>query len=308
MVTDLVPGANAALPGDSVSVLLDGPFDLSALVLGAGGTVAGDADFVFYNAPRAPGVQLTPGRVTVTPTRLRVGATRVVVVASPERAGVAFGSLPAPATTLTDGGHAFARLVPPALRTETAVLLAELYRRDGRWRVRAIGQGYADGLAGLARDFGVDVTEDGGAGRGPHREGGGAQVRDAGRELHGEVVVLTNAERARHGLPALNIDARLTRAAQTHTEDMVRRAFFDHCNPDGEQVWDRARAAGYAYRKVAENIAAGQRGAAEVVRGWMDSPGHRANILDGEVSQIGVGYAEGGGYGTCWTQVFGTPR
>jgi uncharacterized protein YkwD len=89
---------------------------------------------------------------------------------------------------------------------------------------------------------------------------------------------------------------------------MVRRGFFAHENPDGKQVWDRAVAAGYAYRKVAENIAAGQRTAEEVVRGWMESPGHRANILDRDLTQIGVGRAEGGSYDVYWTQVFGTPR
>ena len=89
---------------------------------------------------------------------------------------------------------------------------------------------------------------------------------------------------------------------------MVRRGFFAHENPDGQQVWDRAVAVGYAYRKVAENIAAGQRSAEEVVLGWMHSPGHRANILDAELSQIGVGRVEGGPYGVYWTQVFGTPR
>ena len=68
------------------------------------------------------------------------------------------------------------------------------------------------------------------------------------------------------------------------------------------------RAAGYPYRKVAENIAAGQRTAAEVVAGWMDSPGHRRNILDGELAQIGVGHVTGGPYGVLWTQVFGTRR
>ena len=124
----------------------------------------------------------------------------------------------------------------------------------------------------------------------------------------GEVVERTNAERARHGLPPLTIDARLATAAQVHSTDMVRRGFFAHESPDGRQVWDRAVAAGYAYRKVAENIAAGQRTADEVVRGWMDSAGHRANILDRDLTQIGVGRAEGGSYGVYWTQVFGTPR
>jgi len=294
VAVDLVPGGNLALPGDVVAVELPGPFDLSAVVLGTGGKVGGDADFVFFNQPSAPGVALSPGRVTVTPGRLRAGAARVVVLASPERDGLTFGALPAPAVTLTGrGGQAFARLVPPRLRSETAVQLAEVYRRDGRWRLRAVGQGYADGLAGLARDFGVDVEETPGA---------------ATDGVTGEVVAATNVERARQGLGPLTVDPRLAVAAQLHTEDMVRRAFFAHENPDGTQVWDRALAAGYPYRKVAENIAAGQRTAAEVVAGWMDSPGHRRNILDGELTQIGVGHVLGGEYGVVWTQVFGTPR
>ena len=275
---------------------LGGPFDLSALVLNASGTVAGDADMVFYNQPDAPGVRLRAGRLTVTPERLRRGADRVVVVASPEDTGSAVGVLPP--LLLTDARERpFARFRTPPMRRETVALLAEVYQRAGAWRVRAVGQGYADGLAGLARDFGVDVAD----------EGPAPQGRSAAGPL-AEVVTRTNAERARHGLRALTVDARLARAAQAHSVDMVRRAFFAHENPDGRQVWDRALAAGYPYRKVAENIAAGQRTAEEVVRGWMDSPGHRANILDGELTQIGVGYAEGGTYGLYWTQVFGTPR
>jgi stress response protein SCP2 len=296
MALELMPGANLALPDRTLGVVLPGPFDLSAVVLGAGGKVAGDADFVFFNQPSAPGVVLHPGRLTVSPERLRAGAARVVVLASPEQDGLSFGALashggPAPAARLVDGADTvFARLSAPRLHTETAAQLAEVYRRDGRWRLRAIGQGYADGLAGLARDFGVEVAEEPAAGPAM------------------EVVAATNAERRRHGLAPFTVDARLGAAAQLHTADMLRRGFFDHQNPDGEQVWDRARTVGYPYRKVAENIAAGQRSAAEVVAGWMDSPGHRRNILDAELHQIGVGHATGGSYGVLWTQVFGTPR
>ncbi|WP_300016495.1 CAP domain-containing protein [Pseudonocardia sp.] len=294
---ELVAGANTPLPGAAVAVRLDGGYDLSALVLGSGGKVGGDGDFVFYNAPRAPGVSVAPGRVEVTPARLRAGAERVVVVASPDGPS---GAGPR-ATLAGPDGRPFARL--PALGPEAALLLAEIYPRAGAWRVRAIGQGYSDGLAGLARDFGVQVDDDGtGTPAGP---GAGASRGDPPVD---EVVAATNAERARHGLGGLAVDVRLTRAAHAHTADMVRRGFFAHENPDGAQVWDRAVAAGYPYRKVAENIAAGQRTAAEVVRGWMDSPGHRANILDGELTQIGVGRVEGGEYGVYWTQVFGTPR
>ncbi|HZG92233.1 MAG TPA: CAP domain-containing protein [Pseudonocardia sp.] len=296
MVTELVPGANLALPGGSVGLDLRGPFDLSALVLSADGQVDGDADMVFYNQRTAPGVELRGAALNVVPARLRRRAERVVVVAAPEAAGVAFGALPAPVLTVTGpDGRPFARFAATRLRTETAVQLVELYRRAGAWRLRAIGQGYADGLGGLVRDFGVDVVDE----PAPAVSGSGPVP---------EVVAATNAERARHGLRALTVDVRLTAAAQAHSEDMVRRAFFAHHNPDGAQVWDRALAAGYHYRKVAENIAAGQRTAAEVVRGWLDSPGHRANILDGELTQIGVGHALGGGYGVTWTQLFATPR
>jgi uncharacterized protein YkwD len=123
-----------------------------------------------------------------------------------------------------------------------------------------------------------------------------------------EVVRLTNRERTTRGLRPLGTDARLAQAAHRHSADMSARRFFAHECPSGTQAWDRALAAGYQYRKVAENIAAGQRSAAEVVEGWMNSPGHRANILDGDLTQIGVGYVTGGEYGTYWTQVFGTPR
>ncbi|WP_232668665.1 CAP domain-containing protein [Pseudonocardia sp. TRM90224] len=298
MVADLTPGANIAMPDDSVEVGLRGPFDLYALVVNGNGKVSGDADMVFYNAPSAQGVRLRDGTITVTPSRLRRGAARVVVVASPERLGTTFAALPPPHATLADArGRAFARVVAPALRTETVLLLAEVYERGGGWRVRAVGQGYADGLAGLARDFGVTVDDE-----------GTPDAPGAPSDLVLEVVAATNVERARHRLRPLTVDARLTAAAQAHTEDMVRRGFFAHENPDGKQVWDRALAAGYAYRKVAENIAAGQRTAAEVVQGWMDSPGHRRNILDGDLTQIGVGHVPGGSYGVYWTQVFGTPR
>jgi len=295
-VPDLPPGANIALPSEALGIALDGPFDLSALVLSASGAVAGDADMVFFNQPDAPGVRLRGAQLTVRPEALRRGAERVVVVASPEDLDKAVRTLPP--VLLTDARERpFARFRPPPMPTETVALLVEVYRRAGAWRVRAVGQGYADGLAGLARDFGVDVAEDA-----PAPAGGGA----AG--VLGEVVDRTNAERTRRGLRPLTVDTRLAAAAQAHSADMVRRAFFAHENPDGRQVWDRAVAAGYAYRKVAENIAAGQRSAEEVVRGWVESPGHRANILDGDLTQIGVGRAEGGSYGVYWTQVFSTPR
>jgi uncharacterized protein YkwD/stress response protein SCP2 len=323
-MAELVAGANMPLPEGAVRVRVAGPFDLSALVVGSDGKVSGDADFVFYNQPSTPGVRLAGDGLTVEATRLRRGATRVVLVASPADLGTPFGRLPPPAATVFGrDGREVARLGTPRLGSETVLQLAEIYLRDGRWKLRALGQGYADGLAGLARDFGVDVEEEqpvrpararprpsrpepsGRPSAGDARPG--APGRLAAPGLLEEVVAGTNARRAQAGLVTLTVDARLAAAAQAHSRDMVARDFFAHENPDGASVADRVRAAGYAYAVVAENIAAGQRTAGEVVEGWMNSPGHRANILNPALRQIGIGYATGSGYGTYWTQVFGTP-
>lgn len=120
-----------------------------------------------------------------------------------------------------------------------------------------------------------------------------------------DVVELTNRERARAGLPPLAVDPVLTTAAQAHSADMIARAFYSHTSPDGSQPWDRAAAAGSTRRSIGENIACGQRSPAEVVEGWMNSPGHRANILKPTFTHIGVGFEGGGAAGTYWTQLFG---
>ena len=134
---------------------------MSALVTDDGGKVRGDADFVFYNQPTAPGARLHGDTLTVDPAARRPGATRVTVVISAADPGTALGVLPAPTLHVTGpGGHVLTRFTPLRPRRETVLLLAELYRRGTAWKLRALGQGYADGLAGLARDFGVDVADD----------------------------------------------------------------------------------------------------------------------------------------------------
>lgn len=500
-------GGNLALPVGAVRLRVAGDFDVSALVTGVDGRVGSDADFVFYNQPRAPGVRLRDDVLTVDPGRLRGGACRVTVVVSAAEPGTPLRRLPAPRLEVTDGsGRTLARFAPQRPGPETVLLLAELYARPGTgWKLRAIGQGYADGLAGLARDFGVQVTDDGGqtaptppAGRAPtirptppasrvhitrpapppsrvhitrpaapdaralttrpaepdarthttrpagigsprlsgrlaggsapagrlsngpaddflrlvnsaraqagsaavaldprlasaarshaqamaqagrldgegrdgvsvhqritatgytyvtvgehlvsgprtpaefvgyclesarsrhtlldpafrhaalaHADGGDRYwtalwaaplTPDALSRTAAEVVALTNAERGRAGLPPLATDPLLTAAAQAHCADMVARDFYDHTSPDGSQPWDRARAAGSRRRTIGENIACGQRSPAEVVDGWMHSPGHRANILQRDFSHIGIGFTGGGRAGTYWAQLFG---
>ncbi|WP_143663557.1 TerD family protein, partial [Streptomyces sp. NRRL B-24085] len=160
-MSELVPGGNLPLPEGTVTVRVPGPFDVSALVTDEGGKVRGDTDFVFYNQPSAPGARLLGDTLTVDPRRLRAGAARVTVVVSPADPGAPLGRLPAPVLQVTSaGGRPLARFTPPRPRQETVLLLAEIYRRGDGWKLRALGQGYTDGLAGLARDFGVDVVDD----------------------------------------------------------------------------------------------------------------------------------------------------
>ncbi|MFD8333501.1 CAP domain-containing protein [Streptomyces solisilvae] len=431
---ELVPGGNQALPDGALTIRVPGPFDLSALITGEDGKVADDGDFVFFNQPTAPGARLDGDTVTLRPRGLRPGAARVTLVISPADPGTPLGRLPAPVlSVLDDRGAPLARFAPPRPSQETVLLLAEIYRRGGGWKVRAIGQGYADGLAGVARDFGVDVTDDGASAAPPppapapadgaarqalevvnaaRARAGAAPVTLDGRltaaaeaharamaahgalalespdgtslfhriaahgytpltvaehivsgprtprefvdyclegaerrgpfhdpalvhlgigradgpttgdvywtavwarpftpdgllRLTSEVIALTNAERAAARLAPLAQDPRLAAAAQAHSDDMVARDFYSHTGPEGHQPWDRARAAGATHRGIGENIACGQRSPAEVVRGWMDSPGHRANILKPDFTHIGVGHATGSRAGTYWTQVFG---
>ncbi|MFJ6655247.1 sigma-70 family RNA polymerase sigma factor [Streptomyces sp. NPDC091377] len=121
----------------------------------------------------------------------------------------------------------------------------------------------------------------------------------------GQVLELVNAERAEAGCSPVRQNGTLATAAQRHSADMAARDFFDHTNPDGADPGDRMTAAGYRWSTYAENIARGQQSAAAVMDGWMNSPGHRANILNCSVKEMGLGVHEGSG-GPWWTQVFGT--
>jgi uncharacterized protein YkwD len=118
----------------------------------------------------------------------------------------------------------------------------------------------------------------------------------------GQVLALVNAERAAAGCGALSADGGLASVARAHSEDMRDRGYFDHVNLDGLDPFDRADRAGVSAR--AENIAWGQRDAAEVMESWMTSAGHRANILNCSLTRLGVGVAQGSG-GPWWTQLFG---
>ncbi|MEM8926177.1 MAG: M12 family metallopeptidase [Actinomycetota bacterium] len=127
-----------------------------------------------------------------------------------------------------------------------------------------------------------------------------------------EILALVNQERAAvPNCPALQLNAQLNVAADAHSEDMLANDYFSHTDLQGGKPWDRAAAAGYGGRGIGENIALGYRSAADVMNGWMNSPGHRANILNCSYRDLGVGYANGGASSRgarpiYWTQLFGT--
>jgi uncharacterized protein YkwD len=129
--------------------------------------------------------------------------------------------------------------------------------------------------------------------------------------LSAEMVRLVNIERKKQGVPALAVNKALAKSAQAHAAFMAENDCFNHRCPNEPNLGIRARNAGYKWRGVAENIAAGQLDVAQVVAGWMTSPGHRKNILDPRFREIGIGYVlldRDGGQITWrhyWVQNFG---
>lgn len=125
-----------------------------------------------------------------------------------------------------------------------------------------------------------------------------------GSQFEQKVVDLVNQERAKAGLKPLAYDGQLSQVARLKSEDMRDKRYFSHTSPTYGSPFDMMKKYGVSYRTAGENIAAGQTTPEQVVKAWMDSPGHRANILNGQYTHIGVGYAKGGSYGHYWTQMF----
>lgn len=122
-----------------------------------------------------------------------------------------------------------------------------------------------------------------------------------------QVVNLVNAERAKAGLAPLKANTSLSNVAKVKAEDMRDNKYFSHTSPKYGSPFDMMKSFGIKYSTAGENIAAGQKNPEEVMKGWMNSPGHRANILSSNFTEIGVGLAKGGSYGTYWVQMFIKP-
>lgn len=166
-MTAMTPGSNIPLSTARVAVDVAAPvrLDVSGLLLTADGKVRSDDDFIFYNQPSGPGVTYrsgggtAPDAIVVDTAAVPPGIEKIVVTASPDAAGQTFQGIEPTATIKADDGSVLATFTPPQLGTETALVIVEIYLRNGAWKARAVGQGYANGLAGIATDFGVSVEE-----------------------------------------------------------------------------------------------------------------------------------------------------
>jgi uncharacterized protein YkwD len=124
-----------------------------------------------------------------------------------------------------------------------------------------------------------------------------------------QILPLVNVERRKANLQSLTLNSQLGQAAQNHTNDMVSKSYFSHTSPSGGTMTSRVNATGYVYSTIGENIAAGSSTANTTMTQWMNSPGHRANILNPKFRELGVGYAPSNDqYRYYWTQVFGSAR
>lgn len=123
------------------------------------------------------------------------------------------------------------------------------------------------------------------------------------------IVDLVNEERQMHGLRPLRINATLTRLSSDYACEMIEGDFFEHTDPvSGSTVGSRALQSGYYFKKVGENLAGGFASPEETMAQWMESPGHRANILDPDFVEMGAAVRIGGSYHWYWVQEFGLPR
>jgi uncharacterized protein YkwD len=181
------------------------------------------------------------------------------------------------------------------------------------------------GTGGVRIPQDTDTTLDPGDSQGPGGgDGGGTTVAGAldefevrfpgceeplsGDQWRADVLRLVNVERTSRGLDPVQQDARLAEQATQYACEMIFYEFFAHDNPvTGSSLADRAEEFNYDYWVVGENLAAGQRTPEEVVQAWMDSPGHRDNILNPAYTELGVGVRVGGPYRIYWVQEFGRP-
>lgn len=127
---------------------------------------------------------------------------------------------------------------------------------------------------------------------------------DSVKQLEQQVVDLVNAQRSKNGLPALTHNWELSRVARYKSQDMIDKNYFSHTSPTYGSPFDMMKSFGISYTAAGENIAKGQNSPQSVMNAWMNSSGHRANILNKSYNQIGVGVAKDSRGNLYWTQMF----
>lgn len=140
-----------------------------------------------------------------------------------------------------------------------------------------------------------------------HVEEGNSVVNETETSQALEVLRLVNVERKKNGLNELVLSHELNGIATAKAEDMAEKNYFDHNSPTYGTPFEMLQQFDVRYQSAGENIAAGQKTAQDVMNDWLNSSGHRANILNRNYTELGVGYVEGGAYGTYWVQLFTKP-
>ncbi|MFE1764053.1 VWA domain-containing protein [Streptomyces angustmyceticus] len=286
MTTSLLKGQNAALMAGQVTFTVAAAkpaVDVSALLLGSNGKVRRDNDLVFYNHPAQDGVQASGHTVTADLDRIPSSVATVVLVASvdPLQPGAVFTT--APRVSITQAGTAgMAFIAPDFAARETVVVLAELYRRGDGWKVRAVGQGYASGLAGLATDYGVDIDDDAATSTPP----AGAVPAQAG-PVAGETVNLSKIQRQ---APALLEPARQAGQALMNRGIANRRAavylILDH-DYQMEEMYESFAVQAFAERVLALSANLDDDGTVPVVFSSGEEPFLEEIRLDNYRGRIG---------------------
>ena len=241
--------------------------------------------------PAAPAAALAPQAVL---SRLRIGAGTFIESAL-EHAG--YAAEQAQAVYVTGPEDAKAAMTVLAQRY-CKVLLSEEFSAIGSYRE---GTTWTVVLARPAPPLPSSTYPD---------------WRDAGREILDEVNAARASARSCGSqsfppAPPVAWNPALGNAALAHSRDMATRRYFSHRGKDGSEAAERAARAGYNWRRVGENIAFGQRSPREAVEGWLDSPGHCANIMNRDFTEMGAAYGVTPRQQTgiiYWTQVFGAPR
>lgn len=237
-----------------------------------------------------------------------------------DRAAGAWGAGTAPAAALESVGYAHRALATFHLTTDAATADALLHQLDCRQAadpaLREFGlyqRGTQSWLVLAAARGVTPVGQNTMLVSHPVR-GAGAEPVPVSRQV--ELINAVRARGVRCGsrelapVPPLHLSTQLSDVALGHALDMARHNYFDHQDPAGHSPAERVRASGYRETLVGENIAYGPKSADEVVRGWLDSPGHCENIMDVRFSEVGIAYAAGTGSkpGLYWVQVFAAPR